>query len=96
MRRPPGVGAPPAGACVHPLQAQLLERIRSSPTVLAAAAGNASKAALLAHAAHDATALAGALSAPNIISRALWLLYNSSDAPITPPLLLDDPLLADP
>lgn len=81
-------------AALRSQQAHMLERIRSSPTVHAAAAGNASKAALIAHAAHDASALSRA--APSLISKALWLLHNSSDVPLTPPLFMGDPQLSDP
>lgn len=52
-------------------QAALLRRILASPTVVDAAAGNDTKAALIAHAAMDATALAGGLSVPMLISKAL-------------------------
>ena len=63
---------------VKAMQMEYIASFRASSAVQAYAHGDAAKAALAAHAAHDAIAVAGGLSVPGLISKTIWLLHNGS------------------
>ncbi len=81
-------GDPFGFATVRERQLQYVEHFKGSPVVQALSKGDSAKAALMAHVAHDAIALAGGLSVPGLIAKTLHVLHNGSGLSLKAPVVL--------